>query len=134
MRSQPHDLSPGLAWLREADPVLAKVIGEHPAFDPSAWLQRLPTLDLFGALVFQVIGQQISVVAATAIFARLVEHFDGRAPEPDDLVGLGPETLRGLGLSRRRQTPCSSSHGVSSTAGYPRPSSAVSPMTRRSDN
>jgi 3-methyladenine DNA glycosylase/8-oxoguanine DNA glycosylase len=34
----------------------------------------LPTLDLFGALVFQVIGQQISVVAATAIFARLLER------------------------------------------------------------
>ena len=28
-------------------------------------------MDLFGALVFQVIGQQISVIAATAIFARL---------------------------------------------------------------
>jgi DNA-3-methyladenine glycosylase II len=102
MRSQPRDVGPGLAWLREADPVLAKVIGEHPAFDPNAWLQTLPPLDLFGALVFQVIGQQISVAAATAIFGRLVERFDGRAPEPDDLVGLEPETLRGLGLSRQK--------------------------------
>jgi DNA-3-methyladenine glycosylase II len=59
-------------------------------------------LDLFGALVFQVIGQQISVVAATAIFARLVERFDGRAPRPDELVDLDPETLRELGLSRRK--------------------------------
>ncbi len=55
-----------------------------------------------GALVFQVIGQQISVVAATAIFARVVERFGGRAPDPDDLAALDPETLRGLGLSRQR--------------------------------
>ena len=37
-------------------------------------------MDLFGALVFQIIGQQISVIAATAIFARLTEHFGGRVP------------------------------------------------------
>ena len=99
---EPRDVRLGLAWLREADPVLAKVIDEHPALDPNAWIQRMPTLDLFGALVFQVIGQQISVIAATAIFARLVERFDGRAPSPDELVDLDPETLRDLGLSRRK--------------------------------
>ena len=64
-------------------------------------MQRLPTLDLFGALVFQVIGQQISMVAASAIFARLVERFHGRAPNPDELVELDP-TLRELGLSRQK--------------------------------
>jgi DNA-3-methyladenine glycosylase II len=99
---QPRDVSLGLAWLREADPVLARVIAEHPGFDPHAWRQRLPALDLFGALVFQVIGQQISVIAATAIFARLLERFRGRAPHPDDLVDLDPETLRELGLSRQK--------------------------------
>ena len=99
---EPRDVRLGLAWLREADPVLATVIDEHPALDPNAWIQRMPTLDLFGALVFQVIGQQISVIAATAIFARLVERFDGRAPSPDELVDLDPETLRELGLSRRK--------------------------------
>jgi DNA-3-methyladenine glycosylase II len=82
--------------------VLARVIDGHPAFDPTAWMRGLPTLDLFGALVLQVIGQQISVVAATAIFARLVERFGGRAPDPDDLAALDPETLRELGLSRQK--------------------------------
>lgn len=99
---QPPYVRPGLAWLREADPVLAGVIDEHPAFDPNAWMQRLPPLDLFGAIVFQVIGQQISVVAATAIFARLLDAFDGRAPNPDDLAALDPQTLRELGLSRQK--------------------------------
>jgi DNA-3-methyladenine glycosylase II len=91
-----------IAALRRVDPVLAGVIDEHPAFDPDAWMQGLPTLDLFGALVFQVIGQQISVVAATAIFARVVQRFADRAPDPEDLAGVDAETLRGLGLSRQK--------------------------------
>lgn len=41
--------------------------GRSPDFDPDAWVRRLPPLDLFGALVFAVIGQQISVTAATAL-------------------------------------------------------------------
>jgi DNA-3-methyladenine glycosylase II len=40
--------------------VLAQVIDDRSDFDPDAFLRRLPALDLFGALVFQVIGQQIS--------------------------------------------------------------------------
>jgi DNA-3-methyladenine glycosylase II len=99
---QPQDLAPGFAWLREADPVLARVIDEHPAFDPNAWMQRLPALDLFGALVFQVIGQQISVAAATAIFGRLVERCGGRAPDPKGVAALDPETLREVGLSSQK--------------------------------
>jgi DNA-3-methyladenine glycosylase II len=99
---QPRDVRSELAWLREADPVLAGVIDAHPDFDPRAWMQRLPTLELFGALVFQVIGQQISVVAATAIFARLVDRFGGRAPSPEDLGVVEPEALRELGLSRQK--------------------------------
>jgi DNA-3-methyladenine glycosylase II len=82
--------------------VLATVIDERPDFDPRAWMRRLPALDLFGALVFQVIGQQISVVAATAIFGRLVEGFGGRAPNPDDLAALDTNTLREFGLSRQK--------------------------------
>ena len=99
---EPRDIRPGLAWLREADPVLAGLIDYHPGFDPRAWTRRLPTLDMFGALVFQVIGQQISAAAALAIFARLVERFGGRVPDPDDIDALPPETLRELGLSRQK--------------------------------
>ena len=59
-------------------------------------------MDLFGALVFQVIGQQISVTAATAIFGRLTERFGGRVPDPGEVAAVDPGTLRGLGLSRRK--------------------------------
>ena len=51
------------AWLRQArshlrnaDPVLARLIDERPDFDPRAWLAQLPPMDLYGALLFQVTG------------------------------------------------------------------------------
>ena len=82
--------------------MLAQVIDDRPDFDPDVFLRRLPALDLFGALVFQIIGQQISVIAATAIFARLTEHFGGRVPDAGELATVDQGTLRGLGLSRRK--------------------------------
>jgi 3-methyladenine DNA glycosylase/8-oxoguanine DNA glycosylase len=97
-----QEIRTGLAQLHAADPVLAQVIDEHPGFDPDTWIQRLPAMDLFGALVFQVIGQQISVIAATAIFARLAERFEGRVPNADELAAVDEGMLRGIGLSRRK--------------------------------
>jgi len=97
-----QEIRTGLAQLHAADPVLARVIDDRPGFDPDAWVQKLPAMDLFGALVFQVIGQQISVIAATAIFARLTERFGGRVPNASELSAVDEGTLRGLGLSRRK--------------------------------
>jgi DNA-3-methyladenine glycosylase II len=92
----------GLASLRAADPVLARLIDDHPGFDPDAWVRRLPAMDLFGALVFAIIGQQVSVTAATAIFARLTERFGGRVPGAAELAAVDQGTLRALGLSWRK--------------------------------
>jgi DNA-3-methyladenine glycosylase II len=97
-----QEIRTGLAQLHAADPVLAQVIDDHPGFDPDAWIQKLPAMDLFGALVFQVIGQQISVIAATAIFGRLTKRFGGRVPTADELAAVDEGILRGLGLSRRK--------------------------------
>ena len=97
-----HEIRTGLAWLHAADPVLAQVIDEHPDFDPDVWIRRLPALNLFGALVFQIIGQQISVIAATAIFVRLTGRFGGRVPDAAELAAVDQGTLRGLGLSWRK--------------------------------
>jgi DNA-3-methyladenine glycosylase II len=99
---RPQALVAALAYLRQADPVLARVIDENPAFDPGAWSRRWPALDLFGALVLEVIGQQISVIAASAIFRRLLERFGGAAPDPGKLATADPEVLHELGLSRRK--------------------------------
>jgi hypothetical protein len=50
-------------FLREADPVLARLIDSRPDFRPRAWLDELPPLDGFGTLIFQVAGQQLSVAS-----------------------------------------------------------------------
>jgi DNA-3-methyladenine glycosylase II len=97
-----QEIRSGLAWLHAADPVLAQVIDDRPGFDPDVWVRRLPSMDLFGALVFQIIGQQISVTAATAIFARLTARFGGRVPDAGELAAVDQKTLRGLGLSWRK--------------------------------
>jgi DNA-3-methyladenine glycosylase II len=90
------------AHLREADPVLGRVIDEHPDFDPHQWFEQLPKMDAFGALVFQVVGQQLSVSSVRAILGRLEELFGGRLPEPQELLDADPEAIRGAGLSHRK--------------------------------
>lgn len=98
----PDSYAEARAHLREADPVLGKVIDEHPDFNPHQWLEQLPKMDAFGALVFQVIGQQLSVSSVRAILGRLQELFGGRLPEPRELLDTDPEAIRGAGLSHRK--------------------------------
>jgi DNA-3-methyladenine glycosylase II len=91
------------SYLQNADPVLARLIDERPDFDPQqAWLTRLPPMDLFGALLFQVIGQQLSVAATRRILARIEGLFDGHLPSPAELLGVDPAKLREAGLSWRK--------------------------------
>jgi len=52
--------------LRGAGRVLARLIDTRPDFDAWAWLAWLPPMDMLGALLFQVIGQLLSVAAAPA--------------------------------------------------------------------
>jgi DNA-3-methyladenine glycosylase II len=89
-------------FLRAADPVLAHLIDEHPDFRPRAWMNELPPLDAFGTLVFQVIGQQLSVRATRTIMARLQERFGGHMPSPAELLAADPHELRASGMSRRK--------------------------------
>jgi DNA-3-methyladenine glycosylase II len=89
-------------FLRKADPVLARVIDAHPDFRPRAWLDELPPLDAFGTLVFQVLGQQLSVSATRAILSRLEERYEGRLPSPAELLATDPRELRASGMSNRK--------------------------------
>ena len=91
-------------FLRKADPVLARLIDAHPDFRPRAWLDELPPLDAFGTLVFQVIGQQLSVKATRTILGRLEQHFGGRLPSPAELLEADPQVLRDSGMSARKGT------------------------------
>jgi DNA-3-methyladenine glycosylase II len=98
--ADPHDEA--RMHLRAADPVLAKLIDENPGFDPREWLSRLPRLDAFGALLFQIVGQQLSVRSTRAIVGRIEALFGGRMPSADELLATDPEVIRAAGLSRRK--------------------------------
>jgi DNA-3-methyladenine glycosylase II len=88
--------------LRRADPILRKLIDAHPDFRPRAWLDELPPLDAFGTLIFQVVGQQLSVSSTRAIVSRLQERFGGRMPSPEELLAADPLELRASGMSTRK--------------------------------
>ena len=90
------------AYLREADPVLGRLIDERPDFDPQAWMEQLPAMDLYGALLFQVAGQQLSVAATRTILGRIEGLFGGRLPAPAELLALDPARIREAGLSWRK--------------------------------
>jgi DNA-3-methyladenine glycosylase II len=90
------------SYLHNADPVLARLIDSRPAFDPRAWMAQLPPMDLFGALLFQVTGQQLSVLATRRILARIQALFGGRLPVPAELLKVDPDKLREAGLSWRK--------------------------------
>jgi DNA-3-methyladenine glycosylase II len=89
-------------YLRDADPVLARLIDERPDFDPQAWIAQLPAMDLYGALLFQIAGQQLSVAATRTILGRIEGLFGGRLPEPAELLAVDPARIREAGLSWRK--------------------------------
>lgn len=89
-------------YLRKADPVLERIIDGLPDFQPRAWLDELPPLDAFGTLIFQVIGQQLSVSATRTIMSRLEQRFGGRLPTPAELLAVDPQVLRTVGMSTRK--------------------------------
>lgn len=89
-------------FLRKADPVMERLIDAHPDFRPRAWLNELPPLDAFGTLIFQVLGQQLSVGATRRILSRLMENFGGRLPSPAELLAADSQVLRNSGMSARK--------------------------------
>jgi DNA-3-methyladenine glycosylase II len=90
------------SYLHQADPVLAGLIDERPDFDPRAWMTRLPPMDLYGALLFQVTGQQLSVAATRHTLARIEALFGGHLPSPAELLAVDPAQIREAGLSWRK--------------------------------
>ena len=89
-------------FLREADPVLARLIEARPDFRPRAWMDELPPLDAFGTLIFQVAGQQLSVSSTRAIIRHLEDHFDGHMPSAAEVLAADPQVLRQSGFSARK--------------------------------
>jgi DNA-3-methyladenine glycosylase II len=82
--------------------VLARLIAEAgPLAD--AREGRPDADDHYGALVRAIVGQQLSVSAARAIYARLTARFGERTPAPQEILDDDPEELRAAaGLSRAK--------------------------------
>ena len=55
-------------------------------------------MDLFGAALFQVTGQQLSVAATRRTIGRIETLFDGHLPSPAELLAVEPIQLRAAGL------------------------------------
>lgn len=91
------------AYLAERDPVLGAVIARitlkplRRATDPGG----TSTTAYFQTLVTSIIGQQISLAAASSIARRVHEHFEG-SPTPEQLLDAPHESLRSLGLSNSK--------------------------------
>jgi DNA-3-methyladenine glycosylase II len=77
---------------------MAELIDADPGLHPDALFDGWPS-DLWGALVLQVIGQQLSLAAAAAILGRLEVLDGGQLPTPAQLLDTDAETLRRIGLS-----------------------------------
>jgi 3-methyladenine DNA glycosylase/8-oxoguanine DNA glycosylase len=96
------DLDGFIAFARVSDPVLARIVAGLPGLRP------LLIPDPFEMLVGSITAQQVSLYAAGAIRARLVERYGRRVdhaysfPRPEDVARASPEDLTALGFSRRK--------------------------------
>jgi DNA-3-methyladenine glycosylase II len=80
-------------FLAQADPLLGRLIQRQHL------VPRQRGTDYFSALCRSIIGQQVSVAAATAIFARFAAatHLS-----PVTIANLPPDEARAFGLSRQK--------------------------------
>jgi len=85
-----------LRHLRRADPVMRQVIRKAGPFA----LQR--RRNRFRALVFSILGQQISGKAAAAIRARLVDYLKPRPISAASIALMSSQELRSVGLSTQK--------------------------------
>lgn len=83
-------------WLTQHDPLLAPIITAYgiARFEPHR--------DYYAALVNSIIGQQLSVKAASTIKQRFVDLFAGQLPAPKAIITKSHEELRGVGLSNAK--------------------------------
>jgi DNA-3-methyladenine glycosylase II len=83
--------------------VLARLLDEHGPPSLVRDSSRPGPDDHYGALLRAIVGQQLSTIAARAIYGRLVERYGGRPPSPQELLDDDPEELRpAAGLSRAK--------------------------------
>ena len=85
-----------LRHLRRADPVMRDVIKRAGPFAMRRHRNR------FRALVFSILGQQISGKAAASIRARLVDYVKPGQISPETIARLNAKKLRSVGVSPQK--------------------------------
>ncbi|HEY0295683.1 MAG TPA: DNA-3-methyladenine glycosylase 2 family protein [Bordetella sp.] len=84
-----------VAHLVKRDRILKKIIPQHP----QVWLTSRGTP--FITLARAIVGQQISVRAADAVWGKFIDTV-GKRPAPAVVLKTGMEGLRAAGLSQRK--------------------------------
>jgi DNA-3-methyladenine glycosylase II len=91
--------------LRAADPVLAALIDRLGTVPARPRPPRPSPGEYYAGLVRTIVGQQLSTRAAQAIWQRVLTHFGGCPPSPQEVLAADPEELRAAGgLSRSKTT------------------------------
>jgi len=91
-----NQIQNALRHLRRADPVMRYVIRRAGPFTLRLHRNR------FRALVFSILGQQISGKAAASIRAKLVDYLQPDEISPGSIARLTPEQLRTVGVSLQK--------------------------------
>lgn len=91
----PDDIASARVELVRRDPSLARAHAQTPSFE---WRSRPGG---FEGLFRMIVEQQVSVVAAAAIWARVVAGL-GEEVTPQSVLARDIETLRGFGLSMQK--------------------------------
>jgi DNA-3-methyladenine glycosylase II len=87
-----------IQYLQESDPKLGKLIDEVGECNFAA---SLPKTNLLSALVWSIIAQQISTIAANKLYQRLMLRYADKKPlQAIDLLQASEDELRSIGISR----------------------------------
>src|SRR6185436_7848432 len=94
----PNTIRKAVRHLKKVDPTMARLIA---AVGPCRYEVRNFGTH-FDALCRSIIYQQLSTKAAGTIHGRFLDLFADRRPDPERLLKIPEETLRGVGLSRQK--------------------------------
>ena len=93
--------------------MIGQLIERRPDFDPHAWLDELPPMTLFGSLLFQITGQQLSVAATRRTIERITSLFEDDCPRPRSYWRRNRVTYELRGFPGARSTRSEISPNVS---------------------
>lgn len=83
-----------MSYLKKVDPVLGEAI------DRIGKIERVIIPDLFPALIYAIVGQQISLKAARTIWARIQDRFGEITPK--NMAGVSAEEIRQCGMQIKK--------------------------------